>query len=346
MVAIACTASLAGVVSQAGPPDEKPPVLDRSASIVEVVSHDAEDKGSVPMNQPVSRRIVVRNISVSPIRIIVHAKSCGCLNPTMTPELVQPGETSTLVFGVAAAVTPNQQKYTVAFRAVEEIEGASSHRTQDVIAGLRYTTDAQYLIRPSRLYLEVTQGEPIQAALFLQSLAEEGLRPREVTSTIAALSVAPDRAPVHEGINSVWPLRISGRPESPGLHHGIVRLVMEGAKNAEVDVPIVLRVLPRWRASPPGVVADLQHAGQTITRRVSLTDSRSGGGLAGVRQTGLSAGISAKLEAAAEGTYGLVVSIDARAVSGPATDSLEVFDQNGRVVGVVPVVLYKATTQP
>lgn len=334
----------AGGSSPAGPPDASPRVLDRSASIVEVVSHDAEDKGSVPVSQPVSRRIVVRNISASPIRVRVQSKSCGCLSPTVTPELVQPDGSCTLVFGVAAAVTPNQQKYTVVFRAVEEIEGASSHRMQDIIAGLRYTTDAQYLIRPSRLYLEVTQGEQAQAAVFLQSLMKEALRPREATSTIAGLSVVPDEAPVQEGINSVWPLRVRGTPESLGLHRGLARLTVEGAKNAEVDVPIVLRVSPRWRASPPGIVADLRASGQSITRRVSLVDSQSGGRLAQVRFAGSSAGVTAKLETTAEGTYGLTVTIDVRAVPAPATDTLELFDEDGRVVGLVPVVVYKPTT--
>jgi hypothetical protein len=312
----------------------------RGSPLVEVVSRDEEDKGIVPLGEHVGRRVVIRNISEWPVRMTVASKSCPCMNPRADPERVPAGQTTTLWFEIAALGTQEQQHYTTTFKAVAEAGGR--RLTQEVIAGLRYSTAFEYVVKPGRLNLATHQDEPIDARVFLQFVERDQYRPEKCESPWPCLSAQPEDSPIVEGENASWPVHVRGTFDTIGVQSGMLKFAVGGAKASGVEVPITVRVLPRWTAAPPGVVLDLRSAQGVVRTRLVLRELGPDphGGCPRLRLTCNSPGVTGQV-VDAQGEAAAQIDVDTSRASGPSVTTFELLDQRGRIVGEVPVVLYR-----
>lgn len=337
---VALGSCLAGA-ARASQPDP-PPILDRSASLVEVVSKDAEDKGAVPAGTSVSRRITLRNVSTSPVRIEVHRRSCACLAPAVEPDRIEPGQSASLTFGVVAPAAPGQHVYSVTFKAIEEIEG-DARRVQEVHASLRHTSSFVCGVRPKRLAITAIQGERFEAPLFVQSLADTEVRPDSCRCSFEFLTVSTDDAAMtRDGTSVVWRAVAQGVAVEPGLFDGVIRLAAEGEKAPIADVPTTIRVLPQWRAGPPGVAVNWNVVPPAPVEHVLPVRNRLGHGrIETLSIADPGQGVAARLEQADNDRTVIVVTLSPAELRPPLTTSVRLLDAHGRIVGVVPVAVYR-----
>lgn len=324
----------------AGSPAEQPA---RDSTLVRVVEADAEDKGSVPVGERVVRHVTVLNVSRSPIRLSVKTKSCACLDPKAQPEVIGPGETSLLTFGVMAVGTSGQQRFTTTFLAAELVDEGARH-VQDISASLRYKVSFDWLVKPARVSAVVLSGDPVDMPLYLQTLAKDELSPRVLSCSIEGISVTSEERPLLDSDNAVWVLHARGQISLPGIHEGQITVGVEGKAKGAIKVPVVVRVLPAWVASPPGVVLDVRTADGPRTVELKLVDQSQGRtpAPAGVRTPPGLAGISVTLSHDQAGPR-LMVNVDAVGVDAPTVKQVEVLDKDGAVLCTVPIVLYRPT---
>ncbi|MFN7021394.1 MAG: DUF1573 domain-containing protein [Phycisphaerales bacterium] len=311
-----------------------------------MVSRDAEDKGTVPAGTSVSRRITLRNVSTSPVRIEVHRRSCACLAPVVEPDRIEPGQTASLTFGAVAAAAPGQHVYSVTFKAIEEIDG-DARRVQSVHASLRHTSSFVCVVRPKRLAITAIQGERFEAPLFVQSLADTEVRPDHCGCSFEFLTVSTDDAALtRDGTSVVWRAVAQGIAAEPGLFDGVIRLAAAGVDAPISDVPTTIRVLPQWQASPPGVAVNWNVVPPAPVEHVLQARNRLGHGrIESLTIVEPGRGVAARLEHADNDHAVIVVTLSPADLRPPLTASVRLLDAEGRVVGVVPVVVYRRGDQ-
>jgi hypothetical protein len=309
-------------------------------TLVEVTSRDPEDKGAVPVGEQLTRSVVVKNVSHFPVRLSVGAKSCSCLKAQAEPEVIKPGESSTLAFAVSVAGSPEPQRYTTVFKAQADI-GNGVRMTQDVIAGLKYVAQFEYMISPKRLNLVVVQGSPFDASVFLQAPATSEIHPERGSTPWEGVALTSEQKPLLEGDNQVWRLHLTGTFAEVGLKQGTARFSVRGAAD-DAAVPITVRVLPRWRSVPAGVAVDAADAPEPISRTLRLVASLPGSVPPPVRArvTPLDPGISAEL--VDQGSPAVRVTVNTTRCRTGGDCTVELIDERGSVVGTLPIVIYRA----
>jgi hypothetical protein len=317
-------------------------------TLVNVVSRDTADKGSVPLGSTVGRRIEVRNVTDRPVLLSVASKSCECMEPAADPPTIEPGQTSVLTFAVPAVASAERQVYTTVFKAIARGDAGETF-TQEIVVRVRYTTDFEFVVKPNRLDLTAVQRCQLDAPLYLQSLAPDGLVPASPASPWTDVALVAEEEPALEddGEVSVWALHLRGSPLEAGFRRGEAVFEVRGARAPNVTIPVSIRVLERWQAVPPGVV---WRAGSDdpVAVSISLRDrcaASAVGRPAGLRASPGVEGVTGRL-VLEDDRMVVTVTVDPGSARAPAVGCLEVLDAADRVVGRIPIVLYAPTDAP
>ncbi|MBL8757717.1 MAG: DUF1573 domain-containing protein [Phycisphaerae bacterium] len=233
-----------GAALRTPPPEAAAP----SVPLVEVSPSD-EHLGELPAGTTATRRVQFRNTWSSVVLVRVVTTSCGCMEARVEPARVGPGETCEVAVSIRAIPAGGEQRHHAEIGVRAEPEGAD---IQKAVVSVAYQPRVVFLARPDALSWTVLEDAPLASHLLLRS--EEGPEvfgePVGITSAgIPGLECSP-ALPV-AGQRLVRRVDIRAPGQRPGVHCG--RITVESEQGAVV-VPVVLRVLPAWRAEPAGAI--------------------------------------------------------------------------------------------
>jgi len=218
------------------------------APLVEVSSPD-EHLGELPAGTTATRRVQFRNTGPSAVYVRVVTTSCGCMEARVEPARVGPGETCAVAISIRAIPAGGEQRHYAEIGVRAEPEGAD---IQKAVVSVAYQPRVAFLARPDALSWTVLEDAPLASHLLLRS--EEGPEvfeePVGITSTgIPGLECSPALPVAGQSLLRRVDFRAPG--QRPGVYCG--RIAVDSEQGALV-VPVVLRVLPAWRAEPAGAI--------------------------------------------------------------------------------------------
>jgi hypothetical protein len=206
--------------------------------------------GEVPAKTMQRHVVKVRNRFSVPLRLEFGQRSCGCLQPKITPETVAPGGTAELELGLVAQPSAERQRY-MARVVATALDGPEKDRTQIYTIGLALTVRIGYEVQPTEIVVQVPEGAAWEAPIFLLAHGAGEIEVRSARSEEPSWTVVP----------------LADRPR-PGATEVRVRGVADRSKNSfivlntnseaqpEVWIYAFVRAVPRLFGVPSGAVLE------------------------------------------------------------------------------------------
>ncbi|MFN7021844.1 MAG: DUF1573 domain-containing protein [Phycisphaerales bacterium] len=243
----------------------QPSIVDAAPAplvVVDTDGSDGEDRGFVPVGSRVRRVVRFANRSGTALVLSVAEKSCTCVDATIEPAELGPGEAAALRMSAVVQGGIGRQRHGVVVRAATK----SGEQSQRLSCPFSYTPDRVFESSPAFIDRIVVAGAPFRADVFIARLT-----PGEIEFTQPRVSVP--------GVRVLPQRRVD---ENPGLtlfmlsgsicHAGTVvekfTVNTNSAKRPSISVPLHLTVLHPLRAEPPGV---LEHGDGSSSASDSVT---------------------------------------------------------------------------
>lgn len=244
----------------------------RSLRVVEAAD---ENVGTVQVNTVASRKVVFRNELKHPVSLSIFSKSCGCLSAKFDSETLQPGEKSTLSLGAHVLPVLGEQAHHVMFKVLWKEDG--KEKTERGMCLIRYQPDIEFVVTPTKAGVAAIQGERVHVDIFMRYLTEID---KERDQEHPPLDLAEGKCTLKG-----WTVT---RVDDPSLPSGAIRFRAEGvveqtgfqtgeitwqsgaSEKPAVTVPIRLRTLSPWRASPGGHVFVRDASDEEMARTIRL----------------------------------------------------------------------------
>jgi hypothetical protein len=314
--------------------------------LVEIVQKEPEDRGAVALGGSVSRSVILRNVTGSSLNIAVRQRSCGCLNTTVEPAVIQPGETCKLSVSLAAAGSREPQRYFASFRATTEggVVGGLP-LAQEVVVPVAFRTDFAFTILPHAACIEVQAGQGFREPVYFHHPLSAALRVHEPTTPWGEVALHVPAEPASRGRNAVWKLELVGRFDTAGTYEGMCRFRIDDA-GQEAAVPVLIRVRPVLAAIPAGAVfSGAPEETAAVTIRIPGARSWIADGRAPTPQVAPSlAGVGATLTVAGDELV-LVVSAP-QDVKRPSSGTIDVVGPGELTLARVSVSILPPATAP
>lgn len=230
------------------PPPAPPAPAAPAPPLVEVTSPD-EHLGELPAGATATRRVTFRNAGPGAVFVRVITTSCGCMEARVEPERVGPGETCAVTISIRAIPAGGEQRHYAEIGVRAEPDGAD---IQKAVVSVAYQPRVAFVARPDALAWTVLEDTPLASHLLLRS--EEGPEvfdePVGITPTgVPGLECSAALPVAGQGLLRRIDIRAPG--QRPGVYCG--RIAVDSEQGALV-VPVVLRVVPAWRAEPAGAI--------------------------------------------------------------------------------------------
>jgi hypothetical protein len=217
--------------------------------LAELVSTQAEDAGLVQIGQVVKRSGTLRNLSDRPIRARVVRTTCSCVSIDIANPVVPPGGTTAVDLTVAVTGGVGSQRHGAEFEIAAE--GDPPLRQQAVLL-VAYKPDRVFEVRPAAIRATAIQGQIFTAECFVTRRTPGGLEVKQVAFDFFGVPTAG--AVDGEPASITRRIHCTATPTLPGLYEGFITFETDSARLPSLAVPVAVRVLPAWNASPPGVV--------------------------------------------------------------------------------------------
>ncbi len=235
---------------------------------------DAEDRGTAHVGETVTRVLRFSNTSAQRLRLRVISTSCGCVGAKFDKEELAPGGTTILT--VAANVSPSTGKQSQAVR-FEVDDGTTKQRG---VCAIRYEADIGYEVLTRRIRRTFVVGEPSTINVWFRWMDAGDVEQQEfsdIEMTVPGFRLKGAYSPGEP--SGALALAFEGTPKEPGTLTGSFGAKLSPSAEPTGAVPIAARVLPAWRAEPPGFVlsgAEARLTSELFPRRPGATPPAPG----------------------------------------------------------------------
>ncbi|GEM_PF-6216524 len=237
--------------------------------LAHVVLLGDDDAGPVQIGQSVDRRATLRNPLDCPVRVRVVRSTCSCVSTDLSADVIPPHGESSCEIHVAVTGGVGQQRHGVEleFTTVE-----SPPRVAKATVTVAYTPDRAFDVRPSSVRATWIAGEPSAIELFVTRRTPGALSVSRAECDVfsPASLVAVLGKPQSVTRSLVW----AHTPSAAGLAAGFITFDTDSARTPSLAVPIAVRVLPAWTASPAGVVVNTRAPLSVVLRARRPDDKR------------------------------------------------------------------------
>lgn len=298
-----------------------------------------------PLNARLVRRVRMRNLESTPIELRVLAATCGCLDVSISPSVVAPGDVAEVSIAVMThTLEVGGGHLTLGARPLASATPSGTQPESEgpwrlITLGQTFRTLIDFLFLPDGgIDIVAVEGGAFERAIYLRR-ARHGVATavRSGDAGVPGATVLPD-APDADAL--IQRILIRGVAGPPGAVSGHVRLDLADAPVDTWHIPIRLRSLPRFRAAPSAITVGPDDASGSL-KRIALRGAVLSAPVVRIPESLRSAiGVHSMTCGAPDGTeWVLVVSLDPDRLPGSAgRDVIDILSEDGQVLLSVPVL--------
>lgn len=314
----------------AAPSAEKTP-----QSFVVIQQGDPEDLGDTAPGTRITRSISVANTSRVGVSLQIESKTCTCVEAHF-PATLAPGESGSVQISVLAVEAPTSQRHGVVFKIVPSKESTDAGQSFPVF--IEYRPNVEFAFAPPMITMHAFSSVAAETLLSVRRV--DGRAPQLSAVTLSEPWLRQVAASTHPQLPGVRDIRLSAQQPKPGVYTATIRVQSTTDAEPRQVADVVLRVVPDYYATPPGVVFGGQSRERRSTRvviRPAHPNARATGPLSyEIRPNESGFRVTADSKAAPD-EFGCVVS-DEAADGGSATVHVDVKDTDGRLLLSIPLV--------
>jgi len=323
-------------------PADSPAITDtlvkeqRSLQSLELVDADPEEHGRVAVGSRLIRRLTFVNKLDREVFVEVLSTTCGCTKASFDTLTVGPASYVALTAIVDVAATPGPQMQTVRFKSSWNVADETG------VCAVKYEPEIDYETLPSMIRRSAPAGSNLQLNTWVHWPGEVAKRQRihDLSCSLPGFSHGAVRA-ITDGPN-VLAVQFSGAVPPPGAYRGDIYFQVDPA-DKPVRVPVFLRSLAPWVATPGGAIFD----GPLTVCAVELKPDQPSAQPSAIRLRNPDAPIRAFLEPADAAKSVRTLRVER---SGELTTCggtvIEVLDSDGNILVLIPVAYFALPREP
>lgn len=251
-----------------------------TSSYLEIIEAEPQEIGDYPIGSRIHRKVRVRNISASTVKLRQHSATCSCLDSVIEPPELAPGQAGVVTLRAMAGGAPGEQELTVTFAVSPVVgaggaaKGAGKGPSERVAMSMRFRCTAEFYCPMSEFRLFGLAGRPVEASLYVQmaptaadskvlaSWDRSIAGPSDVVASACDGASAKESAPapsavVSDPVDPAFSIRTvrislpglsSGSADGPALPWPALRLHGRGAETPQSTLPVVVTAMMHWSA--------------------------------------------------------------------------------------------------
>jgi hypothetical protein len=333
-----------GLIASCG--ESSPPAgRDAGAELVMLRSSRVVELGLVRVGTTASRSLSVENTSPHRVTLRVLKKSCACITVEVDPDVLEPGQISTVYMATDVRPDVDAQVHGIEIEAIG-IKSDGHSRRQLIAAAMSFQPDIPFAVYPAAMVIHATAGDSIERELHIVASSANEFAIFDLSTTLPGFDLRLAEGPAPRGVTAV--LTLHGVAPSPGRHEARAVFNTDVSSNPLVHVPIVVVSISEWQADPPGlaVLVEGHFNRSTHDIRLRLATQRDVPSPSVAMIVPPIDGVRATVRSQ-DSPLSVVVDIDPSAVPAPnGTTNVRLLDADGRFVLAIPIVWISLHAEP